>query len=160
MPEWNKVQDSGDRSEWGTGAVRDMRTGKGRYDLIPAVAMHRLARHFENGAVKYGDRNFEKGMPLHAYLDSAIRHAFKLLSGSVDEDHAAAIMWNAAAFIFTQDAIERGVLPKELDDLPRNHSLRLSKEPEKGVELCRADIQRRLLSAAGRADGDIEEKER
>ena len=99
-------------------------------------------------------------MLFRSYLDSAIRHAFKLLSGSVDEDHAAAIMWNAAAFIFTQDAIERGVLPKELDDLPRNHSLRLSKEPEKGVELCRADIQRRLLSAAGRADGDIEEKER
>ena len=36
--------------------------GKGRCDLLPPNALLRLARHFENGSKKYGDRNWEKGI--------------------------------------------------------------------------------------------------
>ena len=115
--EFDKVQDSGNRQEFNTGSQRDTRDGKGRYDLIPAYALHRLARHYENGAVKYGDRNWEKGQPLSRYLDSMIRHGFKFLGGSRDEDHLAAVAWNAFAFMETEERIRKGILPEELDDI-------------------------------------------
>lgn len=117
MPEFNKVKDSGERRSFNTGSVRDVRTGKGRYDLLSPLALRRLAQHTENGAAKYGDKNWEKGQPLSVYMDSMIRHAYNVLEGKKDEDHAAAMMWNAMAFIHTQEAIERGVLPRELNDL-------------------------------------------
>jgi hypothetical protein len=82
------------------------------------VAMARLARHYENGARKYGDRNWEKGQPLGSYLDSALRHINVFLAGGRDEDHLSAAAWNLFSVIHTQEMIERGLLPKGLDDLP------------------------------------------
>jgi hypothetical protein len=117
MAEFDEVKDSGQRQEFETGSKRDTRDGKGRYDLIPAYALSRLARHYENGAKKYGDRNWEKGQPLARYLDSMIRHAYKFLGGSRDEDHLAAVAWNALAYIETEERIKKGILPKELDDI-------------------------------------------
>lgn len=115
--EFKEVKDSGKRQEFPTGSRRDLNTGKGRYDLLPTYAIQRLAQHFENGAVKYGDRNWEKGQPLSRYLDSAIRHAFKGLAGIKDEDHLAASCWNLLCLIETEHRIELGLLPKELNDL-------------------------------------------
>ena len=114
---FNKVQDSGKRQEFGTGAVRDVQEGKGRYDLLPVHAIDRLARHFENGSRKYGENNWCKGIPLCRYLDSMLRHCFKFKGGMNDEDHLAAIIWNACCLLETQELIRRGILPKELDDL-------------------------------------------
>ena len=114
---FDHVEDSGKRQEFNTGSVRDTREGKGRYDLLPPEAIYRLAVHFANGAVKYGDRNWEKGQPLSRYLDSAIRHLFKYLSGSRAEDHLAAAAWNALCCIQTEHWINEGKLPKELDDM-------------------------------------------
>lgn len=118
VKKFNAVKDSGERQEFGTGSVRDTRDGKGRYDLISPIAIRRFAQHLENGAKKYGSRNWEKGQPLSRYVDSLIRHAYCLLEGHRDEDHAAAIMWNAAAFIHTEEMVERGILPPELNDMP------------------------------------------
>ena len=115
--QFSEVKDSGEREDFVTGSKRDTRKGKGRFDLIPAYALQRLAQHYENGAVKYGDRNWERGQSLGRYLDSAIRHANKYLGGSDEEDHLAAIAWNALAIIETEHRIELGILPKELDDL-------------------------------------------
>lgn len=47
------VKDSGRREEFTGGAVRDVREGKGRYDLISPIAMRRLALVYEKGANKY-----------------------------------------------------------------------------------------------------------
>lgn len=115
---FSEVKDSGTRQSFGTGAVRDTQEGKGRYDLLPAYALDRIARHFENGAKKYGDENWRKGIPLRRYLDSGIRHAFKFLEGHRDEDHAAAAAWNFLALIETEEQIRRGNLPTNLNDLP------------------------------------------
>ena len=112
------VKDSGKRQAFKTGSVRDTREGKGRFDLISPIALKRLAQHYENGAKKYGDRNWEKGQPISRYLDSLIRHAYCYLEGHRDEDHLAAMMWNAAGAIHTEEMVERGLLPKELNDLP------------------------------------------
>ena len=115
--EFDGVKSSGQMQEFPTGSHRDTPDGKGRYDLLPPYAIHRLAQHFENGAKKYGDRNWEKGQPLSRFLDSAIRHLFKYLGGSRDEDHLAAAAWNALAFIQTEQWIKEGKLPEELNDL-------------------------------------------
>lgn len=116
--QFDAVRDSGARQDFGTGSVRDTRKGKGRFDLLPPYALLRLAQHFENGAEKYGDRNWEKGQPLSRYLDSAIRHILAYLGGDRSEDHMAAAAWNVLAHIETQYRIAQGRLPQDLDDLP------------------------------------------
>ena len=118
MADFKEVKDSGKRQEFNTGSVRDTAEGKGRYDLISPISLARLAKHFENGARKYGDRNWEKGQNICRYLDSAIKYIYKHLEGYRDEDHLAAGAWNLLAAIHTEELIERNKLPKELDDRP------------------------------------------
>ena len=55
--------DNGTRVEHETGAVRENKQGKGRCDLLPACALIRLSKHYEAGSYKYGDRNWEQGLP-------------------------------------------------------------------------------------------------
>lgn len=105
--------------KYNTLALRGNSDGKGRYDLIPTKALRRIAIHYENGGKKYGDRNWEKGVPLSRYLNSAIRHLYQVLEGQNDEDHEAAAVWNIMGFMETKDRINLGLLPKELDDLPK-----------------------------------------
>lgn len=112
------TKDSGQRQEWATGSLRDVATGKGRFDLIPTEPLRRLAQLYERGAVKYGDRNWEKGQPLMRYIDSAMRHINCLIAGEPLEDHASAVVWNLFSFMYTKTKIEAGQLPKELNDLP------------------------------------------
>lgn len=88
------IQDSGNRREFDSGAVRDMAEGRGRCDLLPPAAILRLARHFEAGAVKYGERNWEKGIPIKSFIDSSLRHTLKYMQGLEDEDHLVAAAWN------------------------------------------------------------------
>jgi len=115
-----ELKDSGERQSFGTGAVRDTQTNKGRYDLLPPSAIFAIARVFEEGSKKYGARNFEQGIPLSRYLDSALRHLFKHLEGHRDEAHIVQAGWNILAYIFTATQIQRGILPESLNDLP-NH---------------------------------------
>lgn len=112
------TKDSGERQEFETGSKRDTREGKGRFDLIPPGPLRRLAGVYERGAVKYGDRNWEKGQPLMRFLDSALRHINEVKAGEPEEDHAAHAAWNLFAFMHTLSEIEAGRLPKDLDDRP------------------------------------------
>lgn len=154
------IQDSGNRREFESGAVRDMAEGKGRCDLLPLMDVANIlydlkigvnpgivfiilsglsvctdekrdfceryqyaikvlssfsnltgdsvykmilevAIHYEEGAKKYDERNWEKGLPLWCFLDSAIRHLLKYLDGWTDERHDRAFVWNMLGFMFT-----------------------------------------------------------
>ncbi len=106
------LKDSGERRQFATGAVRDRAVGKGRFDLIPSQMKFRLARHYEAGAIKYSERNWEKGMEFSIYVDAAERHMEKYKDGWNDEDHLAAAIWNLAALMFMEQK------HPELDDLP------------------------------------------
>lgn len=106
-----------------TGAVRSQGTGKGRFDLLPAYSILRLAQHYENGAAKYADRNWEKGLPLSRFLSSGVGHAFKFMMGNRSEDHLAAVLWNFAGYIWTENEIREGRLPSTLRDVPWSDSL-------------------------------------
>ena len=152
-----KLQDSGERRQFDSGAVRDIAQGKGRCDLIPlgiigewlqdkilckingylygcdtsllwdafhtfirergdhmSTSLLEVAKHFEDGAVKYGDRNWEKGIPVHCYIDSAVRHYLKYRRGDQDEPHDRAFMWNILCAIWTHTN------HPELIDIPGN----------------------------------------
>lgn len=60
-----------------------------------------VAKHFEAGCNKYGERNWEKGIPAHCYIDSAIRHYLKLRRGDEDEPHDRAFVWNLLCLLWT-----------------------------------------------------------
>jgi hypothetical protein len=60
-----------------------------------------LAIHYEDGAAKYGDNNWQKGLPVSRYLSSAIRHYLKYSRGDNDERHDRAVLWNLTAIIWT-----------------------------------------------------------
>ncbi len=105
--------DTGERMEFETGAIREPHKGKGRYDLISTEGLMRLAAWYERGAEKYGDRNWEKGLPVSNCMNSLLRHAIKYLAGWDDEDHLAAIVWNAFAIM------EFEKTHPELQDLPK-----------------------------------------
>ena len=153
-----QIKDSGDRTEFETGAVRDMREGKGRCDLMPLEvvynqlklykgnlanpiecicrfqecgdtgalyeAIHRFAcsndnwdtvftmflevsKHYEEGAKKYGENNWQKGIPTWCYIDSAVRHYLKWLRGDKDEPHDRAFVWNLMCCIWEVDYREK-----------------------------------------------------
>lgn len=57
--------------------------------------------HFEEGAKKYGENNWQKGIPVRCYIDSAVRHYLKLLRGDTDEPHDRAFCWNIICAIWT-----------------------------------------------------------
>lgn len=100
--EVSSIKDSGERTQFETGAVRDMHKGKGRYDLLPWEAIHELAKHCEEGALKYGERNCEKGIPIHSLIDSAFRHLSYYMQGVKNEPHLRAAMWNIAFAIYME----------------------------------------------------------
>lgn len=149
------IKDSGTRTSFESGAVRDIQKGKGRCDLMPldvvaamtedvtfldiyyfldtgrtdvmlklisnsAVklfgsienALLEVSIHYEEGAEKYGEHNWEKGIPAHSFVDSAIRHYIKLRRGDKDERHDRAFIWNLLGLLWT---IEHH---SELSDLP------------------------------------------
>lgn len=154
------IKDSGDRTQFETGAVRDMREGKGRCDLMPLEVVRDLiadtrareildnvhlflkhgdadflkncldlfarhiggcdtyqanvctmflevAKHFEEGAKKYGENNWQKGIPVKCYIDSAVRHYLKWLRGDKDEPHDRAFVWNLMCCIWEVDYHEK-----------------------------------------------------
>lgn len=152
VPESTAIKDSGDRTAFESGAVRDMHEGKGRCDLMPlgvaaqllggrndyasfdcildeidtfqhtysverlycavdkfaqarygskANMLLEVSKHFEEGAKKYGENNWKKGIPVWSYIDSAVRHYLKWLRGDEDERHDRAFCWNIMCAIWT-----------------------------------------------------------
>jgi hypothetical protein len=112
------LEDSGIRKVWNTGAQRDMQYGKGAPHLVPGWVVLMISRIWEDGALKYDARNWEKGMPLSQYIDSMERHLAKLKCGRRNEPHASQLAWNAIAYIFTAALIKMGLRPTELNDMP------------------------------------------
>ena len=167
-PSDSHILDSGDRTEFATGAVRDMREGKGRCDLTPLMVSARVfcdpvlsprdydqnlndiarfqsdgntcylyyvlrrfaikhfdgyetmllevAKHFEEGAKKYGPDNWRKGIPAHCYIDSAVRHYLKWKRGDMDEPHERAFCWNLMCCIWEVDYGEEYRKSKEAEN--------------------------------------------
>ena len=110
LPDLPELPDSGKRDQFATGAVRDTQDGKPRYDLIPATALRRLAIHYAAGAKKYGDNNWQKGIPASRLIASALRHLFSWILGGVEEDHLSAVLFNVMAIMHWQETVNSDML--------------------------------------------------
>lgn len=77
---------------------RDVTDDKIDYLLaLDGPMFKRLAIHLTKGAKKYAKRNWMKArgqQELERFQESATRHFFQWLNGDVDEDHAAAVIFN------------------------------------------------------------------
>lgn len=62
-----------------------------------------VAKHFEAGALKYGENNWQKGLPVNCYIDSALRHYLKFKRGDDDEPHSRSFVWNLMCCIWEVD---------------------------------------------------------
>lgn len=147
------ILDSGERTQFESGAVRDIKDENGRCDLLPlgvvndlmhmdnglyhvsqslgfieqfqltldekflfqamlgfiqdyykgdkTQAMLEVSVHYAEGAKKYGEWNWQKGIPLESFIDSAVRHLLKKFKGMTDESHDRAFLWNCLCAIWT-----------------------------------------------------------
>lgn len=124
----NPLPDKGQRESFGAGsAVREFDPNKPRTDLFSPFAMMRLGVHFARGGAKYseydddgnmtrdGGRNWEAGMPFSRYYSAILRHTFQYMMRNTDEDHLAAIMWNAQCLMHHEEVGDAATL----DDRPR-----------------------------------------
>lgn len=65
------------------------------------TAVLELSIHFEEGCNKYGEHNWQKGIPVKCYIDSAVRHYMKAERGDKDENHKRAVLWNLVCAAWT-----------------------------------------------------------
>lgn len=77
--------------------------GKRRWDLVPPE-IEEVVDVFTFGAVKYADRNWEKGMSWGRVFGSLLRHSWAFWRGEdIDKEsglhHMAHAMWNCLALL-------------------------------------------------------------
>lgn len=73
-----------------TGAVRSADVagdGSPRFELVCPTALRRLALTMAEGAAKYGEHNWTKGIPNSNSINHAMAHLQEYLSGDRSEDH-------------------------------------------------------------------------
>lgn len=101
------LRDSGARQEFASGMVRDVTTGKLDYSLVLDGPMfERWAELMRKGAEKYAKRNWMQAngqAELDRFRESAFRHFLQWQRGDVDEDHAAAVMFNINGAEFVKE---------------------------------------------------------
>lgn len=101
MQQLKEVTDNG--VAYATGAVRSADAEHTRYDLVSPIGLRRIAETCDEGARKYADYNWEKGMPIADMLNHALRHIYKYLEGDRSEDHLAHAGWNLMGAMHSEE---------------------------------------------------------
>ena len=112
------METTGSNEQFTTGAVRDVSASKPRPDLISPFMLLRLGEWLRLGAERYAPRNWEQGMNVSRCWASLMRHVCKWAAGFREEDHLAAIIFNAMAIVHYEEMVKRGILPESLLDMP------------------------------------------
>ena len=79
--------------QFASGAQRDANDTKSAIHNLKGYTRLRFGYHMRIGANKYGDANWEKGLPTECYLESLDRHLAMFKEGDRSEDHLSAIMF-------------------------------------------------------------------
>jgi hypothetical protein len=108
-----KMKTGDANSIYSGGAIRGTATRKIRFGLIKYDFLRQLAIWCTLGAERYGASNWEKGIPLHVYKESLLRHVHKGLDGNTDESHLIAAAWNIMAYLYTEQQCLNGNLPEQ-----------------------------------------------
>lgn len=90
-----ELKTSGQQRQFNSGSVRDSEEGKAAMELLPFDLLMRVAVWYKMGADKYGVDNWRLGQPQRKVVGSLLRHLTKYMMGQDDEDHLAAVVWNA-----------------------------------------------------------------
>jgi hypothetical protein len=95
-----------------TGAVRDKQVAgskesqfPARYDLVSPIGLRRVAETYGEGAQKYSDHNWRKGMPFSVTANHALAHIVSWLMGDQSEDHLAHAAWNLFALMHFEETM-------------------------------------------------------
>lgn len=93
-------------------ALREDKSNKIRYDLIPLCQLKRLAQHYTDWAKVHWDRNWESGWFDYAKIckQAAFRHFIQRMNWETDENHDMACVWNIFAYNFLMDKNTNKVL--------------------------------------------------
>ena len=128
-----------------------MKTGDVQFVLLALTAFHRCdliggilggSMQYEDGMQKYGERNWEKGIPCHTYVDSGVRHFLKYLRGDSDEPHDRAFTWNMLCLAHTYLFIPG------MNDLPcKEEEPRITFELEGGAERLPEELEKILTDS-------------
>lgn len=94
---------AGTTAKFGTGAVRSDTFEEFRFDLVSPIGLREVARACAEGAQKYSDFNWERGMPVHDLLNHALAHIYQFLSGDRSEPHLGHAAWNMLAAIHSHE---------------------------------------------------------
>lgn len=90
-----------------SGASRSADAEGARYDLIPPLALRRLAERYAMGAKTHGDRNWEAGFPEGVVMNHLLTHIELYRAGDRSDDHLAAAAWGLFAEMHFEE-IEKG----------------------------------------------------
>lgn len=101
---FEKIKVVGQKTEFISGAVRSSDAAGTRYDLLSPIGLRRIAETAKEGADKYDDFNWEKGMPIHDLLNHAIKHIYQYLEGDRSEDHLAHAGWGLLAACHSEES--------------------------------------------------------
>ena len=82
-----------------SGAQREALEHAFRFDLISPFALDRLAQTYAEGAMKYDDHNWRKGMPFSSLLNHLLYHINLYSQGDRSEDHLAHAAWGLFAMM-------------------------------------------------------------
>lgn len=101
---------TGSSVQFESGAVRDANVAgaknakfPARFDLVSPIGLRRLAETYGEGALKYNDHNWRKGMPVSVMLNHAAAHVNAYLTGDASEDHLAHAAWNLFAIMHFEE---------------------------------------------------------
>ncbi len=97
------ITQAGTTAKFGTGAVRSDTVEEFRYDLVSPIGLREVARACAEGAEKYSDFNWERGMPVNDLLNHAVAHVYQFLSGDRSEPHLGHAAWNLLAAIHSHE---------------------------------------------------------
>ena len=67
--------------------------------VSPFDLVHLYAQAMHEGASKYGEGNWLKGIPESNLLNHALHHLFKFVAGNTSEDHRSHLVWNVFTLI-------------------------------------------------------------
>jgi hypothetical protein len=132
--------------DYGTGAHRDSRGGKGALHWIPFDSLFLVSRIYElgnKGRSANGDgndRNWEHGMPIIDLCQSALNHITAYISGDRSEPHLPQAAWNIINAIQMSIWVHLGFRPKSLNQLP-NHRTNWKPGDESPCPLSSQEIE-------------------
>ena len=108
------LKDSGKRQEFSSGMVRDTQDGKTDYTtILDGPMFDRWATHLTKAKAKYPDvrpgiANWtlaDGEEELVRFRKSAFRHFRQWLKGDMDEDHAAAVLFNINGYEYVKEKL-------------------------------------------------------